>query len=336
MSREARREELRELMDRHGLGALLLQRPANFAWYTNGANNRVDHADPLGVAAILLTTEAEYVVTNNIEAPRMREEETRDSEVIEYLWYGDPLQVIDEVVGGVPLGADHPLEEASDFSGEITPLRYVLDDDAVERYRRLGTDAAIAVEEAAASLKPEMDEYEAAANLAASCRRRAFFTPVLITAGEGRISRYRHPVPRRGLLGNRVMLVVCAERGGLYANLTRLLCFGEPGAELERRQQTCEAVLRRMREATAPGRTLAGVFEDCKRFYAEEGFPEEWKNHHQGGLTGYASREVIATPETHLKIQSGMAFAWNPSVSGAKTEETFIVTNYRPEVLTDS
>ncbi len=336
MSREARREELRELMERHGLGALVLQRPANFAWYTNGADNQVDHADPLGVAAILLTTEAEYVVADNIEAPRMREEETRDFEVIEYPWYGDPLQVIDEVVGGVPLGADHPLEEASDFSGEITPLRYVLDDEAVDRYRRIGTDAAIAVEEAAASLEPDMDEYEAAANLAAACRRRALFTPVLITAGEGRISRYRHPVPRGGLFGNRVMLVVCAERGGLYANLTRVVHFDELGAELEQRQKACEAILSRMREASVPGRTLAEVFEDCKKFYADEEFPNEWMNHHQGGLTGYASREVIATPDTHLEIQPGMAFAWNPSVAGTKVEETYVMTDSGPEVITGS
>ncbi len=40
MSRELRREGLRELMDRL----------ANFAWYTGGSDNRVDHADPLGVA----------------------------------------------------------------------------------------------------------------------------------------------------------------------------------------------------------------------------------------------------------------------------------------------
>jgi hypothetical protein len=40
VSRELRREGLRELMDRL----------ANFAWYTGGSDNRVDHADPLGVA----------------------------------------------------------------------------------------------------------------------------------------------------------------------------------------------------------------------------------------------------------------------------------------------
>ena len=49
MSREARREDLRSIMERRGLGALVLRRPANFAWFTGGADNRVDHADPLGV-----------------------------------------------------------------------------------------------------------------------------------------------------------------------------------------------------------------------------------------------------------------------------------------------
>ena len=72
--RRARQQRLRELMERQGLGALLLRRPANFAWYTGGADNRVDHASPFGVADVLLTLEAEYIFTNNIEATRMRDE----------------------------------------------------------------------------------------------------------------------------------------------------------------------------------------------------------------------------------------------------------------------
>lgn len=157
-----------------------------------------------------------------------------------------------------------------------------------------------------------------------------------MAAQEERMKRYRHPILRfrpRGS-GRMMMVVVCAERGGLYANLTRILLFENPGEEILQRQKSCENILRRMREATLPGRTLADVFEDCKRYYEEEGFPDEWKNHHQGGLTGYGSREVIATPETDVEIQPGMAFAWNPSVAGAKSEETFILEASGPEVIT--
>src|SRR5215211_2033725 len=106
MSLEDRREKLRGLMDRLGLGSLLMRRPANFAWYTGGADNRVDHADPLGVAAILLTLEGEYVLTNNIEAPRMRDE-TPGFEVVEHPWYEDPAEMLRALTGS-PLGADFP------------------------------------------------------------------------------------------------------------------------------------------------------------------------------------------------------------------------------------
>ena len=89
-------------------------------------------------------------------------------------------------------------------------------------------------------------------------------------------------------------------------------------------------------EATRPGLTLADAFEECRRFYAEAGFPGGWRYHHQGGTTGYGSRETIATPDAHQEIRTGQAFAWNPSLEGAKTEETFVLGGDGPEVLTRS
>jgi Xaa-Pro dipeptidase len=161
------------------------------------------------------------------------------------------------------------------------------------------------------------------------------FAPVLLAASEERLVRHRHPVPHGGSLGKQAMLVVCAERGGLFVSFTRMIYFQEPDSQTARRQEACEEVLRRMREeATREGRTLAQAFEDCRRFYAEAGFPEGWRDHHQGGMTGYTSREVIAMPGTHQEIREGQAFAWNPSLVGAKAEETFVLGHDGPEILT--
>jgi Xaa-Pro dipeptidase len=334
MTWEARREGLRSIMEDRGLGALLLRRPANFAWYTGGADNRVDHDDPLGVAAIVVTNEAEYVLTDNIEAPRMRGEQTPEMDIAEHPWHTGPWALLKELASG-PIGYDHPSDFAPDVSEGISPLRHVLDDEAIERYRRLGEDAAEAISEAASSLSPDTDELEAAAGLAAACRRRGMFSPVLLAASAGRLGRFRHPIPRGGLLGARAMLVVCAERGGLYANLTRMIPFEDPDPETLRCQEACEEILRRMRqEATRPGTTLAEAFDLCRTFYAEAGFPDGWQDHHQGGTTGYASREVVASPETRQEIRAGQAFAWNPSLSDAKAEETFVLLPQGPEVLT--
>ena len=335
MSQENRRQSLLRTMDRLGLGAVLLSRPVNFAWYTGGADNRVDPSALLGVAAVLVTPEAEYIVADNIEATRMREEQTTSFEVVEHPWYEEAAALYRELTGGATLGADFPLEGTRDVSEEVAPLRYILDTEAIELYRQAGAETAAAMVEAAASISAGMTEYEAGADLVAACRRRGLTTSVTLVAADDRIARYRHPIPHGDTIQRRVMLVVCTERGGLYVSLTRIVDFEEPEPELARRQEASEEVLRRMREeATRPGRTLADAFEDCKSFYAEAGFPDEWRLHHQGGMAGYAAREVIATPETRQEIQVGQAFAWNPSVTGAKAEETFILTGDGPEVIT--
>ena len=335
MSRESRNRSLREMMERHGVGALLLAHPANFAWYTGGADNRVDRGDPVGVASVLLTGDDSYIVTDNIEAPRMREEQTPEMEIIEHPWHEEPAALLRELTGGSSFGTDVPSGPGPDFSAEISPLRHVLDREAIEAYRRLGADAALVVSEVANSVTLETDEFEAAADLSAACLRRGMFTPVLLAASRDRLARYRHPIPHGGPLGRQAMLVACAERGGLFANLTQMVYFDDPDPETVRRQEACGEILRRMREeATHEGRTLAQAFEDCRRFYAEAGFPEGWRDHHQGGMTGYASREVIATPAAEQEIMEGQAFAWNPSLEGAKAEETFVLGPDGPEVLT--
>jgi Xaa-Pro dipeptidase len=337
MSRKTRDRSLRELMDGHSVGALLLSSPANFAWYTGGADNRVDHGDPVGVASVLITNNEAYILTNNIEAPRMREEQTPEMEVLEHPWHEEPAALLRDLTGGTGVGTDFPSTSGPDLSAEISPLRYVLDEDAIEDYRTLGQDTVVTVSEAADALSPETDEFEAAAELSAACLRRGMFAPVLLAASEKRLVRHRHPVQLGGPLGKQAMLVVCAERGGLFVSLTRMIYFQEPDSQTAGRQEACGEVLRRMREeATREECTLAQAFEDCRRFYAEAGFPEGWRDHHQGGMTGYASREVIATPGTQQEIREGQAFAWNPSLEGAKAEETFVLGQDGPEILTCS
>lgn len=321
-------------MERRGLGAVLLRRPANFAWYTGGADNRVDHVAPEGVADLVVDANQVRVLTSSIEAPRMSGEQTPTLEVLAYPWYEGSTRVLKEVVAGVRLGADVALPGSVNVSEEITRLRRMLDPDAVARLHAVGRDATAAMSEAAAMVQPGITEFDVAAALAAACRRRGLDPTVLLAAADERIRLHRHPVPVGATIRRRAMLVASAERGGLYANLTRIVELEEPDRDLARRSAACQEVLSRMRvEATRPGRTLAEAFEDVKRFYRDAGFPDEWQRHHQGGLTGYASREVIATPSTDDVIVANQAFAWNPSVAGAKAEETFVLTESGAQVV---
>jgi antitoxin VapB len=334
--RAVRVERVRELLEREHLDALVLRRPQNFAWLTGGADSRVDHVSPFGVADLVITNTDVVVLTSTIEAPRMRSEQTPELEVVEYVWFDGPAETLGRLAFGA-LGADVPLAGVRDLSDEVAALRRVLDPDAVERLRAVGRDTVEAIDEVAGAVTVGTTEHEAAAALAAACRRRGLASPVLLAAADDRIDAHRHPLPGGATIERRAMLVVSAERGGLYANVTRFVELEEPDREIVRRRAACDGILVRMREeATRPGRTLADAFADCRRFYAEAGFPGEERRHHQGGTTGYGSREVIATPATLDPIVPGQAFAWNPSVTGAKSEETFVLLETGPEVVAAS
>ena len=101
-----------------------------------------------------------------------------------------------------------------------------------------------------------------------------------------------------------------------------------------RRHQAVANVDAAVNHATKPARTLGEVFDDLKSAYVREGFGDEWQLHHQGGSTGYANREVVATPDSNVRVRENQAFAWNPSITGTKSEDTVLVTSNGIEVLT--
>src|ERR687895_1741832 len=122
-----RHERLRQLTERRGVDAVVLRRPANFAWYTGGADAKVDHAAPEGVADLVVRGDSQLVLTNTIEAPRMRSEQTPDLEVVEYPWHEDRLDALRQIVGDARLGSDMGLPGTVDLSDEIARLRRTLD-----------------------------------------------------------------------------------------------------------------------------------------------------------------------------------------------------------------
>jgi len=87
-------------------------------------------------------------------------------------------------------------------------------------------------------------------------------------------------------------------------------------------------------EATRPGRRAGEILTVALEAYAVAGHADEWQQHHQGGLAGFLGREYRAMPRSTQTVEAGQLFAWNPSVKGAKCEETILVGAQCNEVLT--
>jgi antitoxin VapB len=86
--------------------------------------------------------------------------------------------------------------------------------------------------------------------------------------------------------------------------------------------------------ATTTGTKASTLYQIARDAYSRLGFPDEIDKHHQGGACGYRTRDWVAHPGSNETVQINQAFAWNPSITGTKTEETGIVTEDGFEVIT--
>jgi Xaa-Pro dipeptidase len=158
---------------------------------------------------------------------------------------------------------------------------------------------------------------------------------VLLAGGETRAPVHRHPLPTEERLGRFALLACTAERDGLHVSLTRVVSFGPAPEELRERIWAAAQVDGAVLAASRPGATIGALFDVLVETYARLGLRDEWRLHHQGGLTGYAGREVFATPGDPTVLPSACAVAWNPSVTGGgKSEDTALVTAAGVEVIT--
>ena len=129
------------------------------------------------------------------------------------------------------------------------------------------------------------------------------------------------------------MLVTGARKWGLIVSTSRLINFGTLEPRIADRHRAVTRVDAAFISATNPGRDVADIFAAGVWEYERQGYPDEWRLHHQGGPTGYEGREFRATLQTHSIVAENQAFAWNPSITGTKSEDTIIATSSGPEVL---
>ena len=322
---------LRSLLDRRGDAAALLTTRRNFAWLTAGGTGHVLQSMESSIAAILVSRDDMVVITQNIEAARLSEEELEglDTKVVSVPWW-EPGAIEAEALRRLEAGA-RPASDA-DLEPELCRIRSVLSPIDRDRLADLGRIARDAVDAALAAIRPGMTEDELVAELLG--RLPGVRVPVVLAAADGRIARYRHPLPGETRIRTRVMLVLVAERWGVHVALTRIRELEAPTADLARRIEAVQTVQTVMHAATRPGATFGEVLAVARSAYADAGFPDEWRDHHQGGSIGYQPRERVAVPDDPTTIESGMAFAWNPSIAGAKAEDTIVIADGAAQTVT--
>jgi antitoxin VapB len=334
-----KQQRILQFLEERGLDALLVSRHENIAWATAGlVEMRVGILRETAVGNLLFTRDGHrYYLTTNNEAARLADEEfaALDYQPVIQPWYGNDVPAaIKKITGDGKVASDDILSGLPVVS--MQPLRLVLTEGEIARYRWLGQHMADAVTEVLFALRPGMTEATMQAMVAERLLAQRILPSVFLMATDRRIRSYRHAAPRDGVLERFGMLNLCGRRWDLAISITRFVYFGAMPVELEEKFSAVANVNARLLEATREGTISDALFTAAQKTYAEQGFAGEEQMHHQGGATGYAEREWIARPSGTERVLDNQAFAWNPSLQGAKVEDTVILRQGIIERLTST
>jgi Xaa-Pro aminopeptidase len=320
---------LREAMAAADFDAVYLEQWWNVAWLCGGRGNRVVLDSPSGACGVLVGHNGAWLLSPNNEEPRVRAEAFTglDLPVIAQPWYRLPLWLaaLPLLPKGARVAADVAMDGAAPAEELVATLRRRLDGADMARFRALGRDTAEALEAAIVEAGKDWSELEVAGATTAALKARGIEGAVVLVGCRERAEHFRHLVPTNAIVTGGFTASVTATRHGLHASCTRAISLGPLPGPLAERFAAIREVDRAYLRASRPGARLGDLLEVGGQAYARHGYYDEWKEHHQGGTCGYAGREAFARPGSDYVLEAGMAVAWNPTLPGAKSEDTFLV-----------
>ena len=268
---DVKRQKVREFLDRHCLAGILLTRQSSFSWYTAGGENFVAINSDSGASSILATPEKDYLISDNIEAPRIQAEEAAGLgfELAQFEWYQPERkeQIIKDLTRGGTVATD-----TGPLADEFSQLRYSLTEGEIGRYRWLGKNTGESVSRVCQSLRVGVKESQIAGRLSESLLSKKIVPVVLLVGTDDRIEKFRHPIPTERRLVRYAMIVVCARRWGLIVSMTRLVHLGRLPESLRKKHNAVVQVDATLISHTVPGNLIKEIFEKAVHSYRQVGF----------------------------------------------------------------
>ena len=318
---------IREALTETEATGIRLKKTDWFAWATAGAANTVLLTAETGVAEVLVTEQDAWVLTDEIEAQRLKDEELSANFQLYVNPWADAAareSFVRDVTNGGKVLSDI-CDEAEGLPASLQQHKRVIMSSELERYREVGRKASEAMTEVLKAAKPTWTEYQLAGAGAEALWAMGLHPALTLVAGERRLPLYRHATPSGELLGREAMLVFCARGYGLFANLTRFVSFGLLKPEHSQLHRCVREIEAECLNLCHPGTSLDAVYRALDSAYHHHGYPNAIREHHQGGTTGYLAREIVANPTTTAALVANTAVAWNPSLAAAKIEDTFVI-----------
>ncbi|MBU2515504.1 M24 family metallopeptidase [bacterium] len=340
-----RLERLKAFLSEQNYEAIILCKPSNIAAFFKGAQISLGfRQEPAGRAAICITRDATILIANTTEATRIAEDELSwvqglnvfpfrwdhwnlKNSVSEYLYSSGLAMVCDDVgIYGVNVGA------------ALEGMYYPLYSEELDSIKELANVSASVVESVAKNISPGMTEAQVAGKISGQLIASSISPELVLVAADERISKFRHCIPKHAEIRQLALLSVTVHRRGLFVSLSRLVSHGAVNSEWRQLQETCCRVDARAIYLSTPGASVGEIFESIKGSYNNEGHPNEWHAHHQGGPAGFSGRDYKAMENEKRCLVKNQPVVWNPTIQGTKSEDTILTTqpDKQPDILTDT
>ena len=275
-----------------------------------------------------------HIIISNIEAPRITAEEMEGGigqdwdqhvNLVVHQWDEKPRPYIESIVGERTI-----LNGTDDQSFHDLHYSFLPQDTA--RYEWLAQVATAALVKQGHFLNFGRDtEAEVASRINGMLAPHEIFPEVLLVAGDDKVSRTNHPLPREGaVINDYAIMVLCARYRGYVVNVSRFVHNGAVSDELVKKTQLCGRIALQAYSETVPGATFGNVFSNIVAQYGANGVGGAEKECHQGGPAGIGIRDFLATADNQTIILPFQPVTWNPMIPGnsvapgVKVEDTIM------------
>lgn len=334
---------LRKVLKNHDVDGILITKQKNCSWLFNG-RYYVNIATEKSVCFFLVTKNKIFIIGPSMDVALISDEEikikcSQEIERIEFDWFDtDGLKkYLNKLEKENKYAADSERVGFKNLSKELLALRTKLSQEEQLRYKELGLASAIVLEDVVKNIKYGQSELEVAAILHNRFVRKEIDPLVVLIGSDNRAEKYRHPLPTKKLIKKYAVVSICTRKDGLITSATRSVHLGKISTALKKKHQSVTRIDAELIRSTKIGYNLNDILEKGINAYKKEGFKDEWKLHFQGGLTGYSTREKKVNLFTKGIVEEGNAFAWNPTITGVKSEDTFLINkNGEIDIITQT
>ena len=330
-----KKERLRTYMEMNGYDSIILSKRENFAWFTCGGDNKVLRNSDDGSGILVISKNSVIFLAYYMDSDRIYDDELQGLDIekkVMYWYEGDRCEYAMKFTNG-KVAADSNIKGADNRWYDFVQLHYPLTENEVKRYRELGAVCDGLLTDIAGKINPGMSEHDIEAEILYAYGKHNMTPKVLLVGTDERIEKYRHPNASSKKLKKLVLIHPAVEKNNLHANITRMIYFGDKlPEELEKKYDLLNYLQAQFFSMAKTGIGYLDIYNERKKILDENGYPDEWKYHAMGCITGY----VLGTDLPFINneaVKKNMPLDIYITLRGAKVEELAITGDNGAEVL---